>query len=283
MSPRRGLPVRTRRLVHVYRSESQDVAALSGVDLDVEAGELVGLLGPSGAGKSTLLGLVAGLFPPSAGRVLVGDHDVGTLTGSALDRYHASVTSLLLQGAGRNLLRARTPLENVAYAQRAARRLGHPVEHPAELLDGLGLARWSRTPTDRLGPAQRQLTALAAAVAPAPSVLLADEATHRLDADDRDLVLRTLADVSARHGTTTIVVTHDPQVAAALPRTVTIRDGRIGGEGRLGEEYSVVTADHHLPVPPRLHDRLTPGTIVHFVEEDGTVRLVPRPTDEEDG
>ena len=67
-----GLRVSTQRLVHIYRSEGHEVAALSGVDLDVAAGEMVGLLGPSGAGKSTLLSLLAGVFRPSAGKVFVG-------------------------------------------------------------------------------------------------------------------------------------------------------------------------------------------------------------------
>ncbi|MGG5258587.1 ATP-binding cassette domain-containing protein [Phycicoccus avicenniae] len=270
-----AVAVRTRRLVHVYRSEGQDVAALSGVDLDVGAGELVGLLGPSGAGKSTLLGLVAGLFPPTAGRILVGEHDVGALDAPGLDRYHATVAALLLQGAARNLLAGRSVLQNVAFAQRAARRTGHPVDEPAGVLAALGLEAHARTAVERLDPGRRQLAALAAAVAPAPGVLLADEATHRLDAADRDLVLHALAVVAAA-GTTVLVVTHDPRVAAALPRTVTIRDGRVGGEGRRGEELSVVTADHHLPVPPRLHERLAPGTLVDFVEDADGVRLVPR-------
>jgi putative ABC transport system ATP-binding protein len=116
--------------------------------------------------------------------------------------------------------------------------------------------------------------ALAAATAPRPSVLLADEPTDRLHPKDRAVVLRELAAINAEYGTTTVVVTHDPQVAAALPRTVTIRDGRIGGEGRSGEEFAVVTADHYLPVPEALHGRLSPGTLVHFVAAGDRIELV---------
>ena len=101
---RRGLGVRTRGLVHVYRGEGRDVAALAGVDLTVAAGEMVGLLGPSGAGKSTLLALLAGVLRPTAGQVLVGDVDLRAATPRALDDLHARDVALMLQGAGRNLL-----------------------------------------------------------------------------------------------------------------------------------------------------------------------------------
>ena len=83
MSERRGLPVTTRGLVHIYRSEGHDVAALSGVDLSVGEGKMVGLLGPSGAGKSTLLTLFGGLLRPSAGSIRVGTLDLGKLEEAA--------------------------------------------------------------------------------------------------------------------------------------------------------------------------------------------------------
>ena len=92
--------MRTRGLVHVYRGEGRDVAALAGIDLTVRAGEMIGLLGPSGAGKSTLLSLLAGLFRPTAGTVLVGDLDLTKATPGELDALHATDVSLMLQGAG---------------------------------------------------------------------------------------------------------------------------------------------------------------------------------------
>src|SRR4051794_27315686 len=116
-----GLAVRTRGLVHVYRGEGRDVAALAGVDLSVRAGEMIALLGPSGAGKSTLLSLLAGLFRPTAGAVMVGDLDLTGASQRELDALHASEVSLMLQGAKRNLLPFLTPHENIAFAQHAAR------------------------------------------------------------------------------------------------------------------------------------------------------------------
>ena len=124
---RRGLAVSTHGLVHIYRAEGHDVAALAGVDLDVGAGEMVGLLGPSGAGKSTLLTLFGGLMRPSAGRIRIGGHDLGRMDEPALDEYRAADVGMVLQGAGRNLLPYLGPRDNVAFAQTAARAVGRPV------------------------------------------------------------------------------------------------------------------------------------------------------------
>ena len=120
--------IRTLGLVHIYRSEGHDVAALSGVDLSVDAGEVIGLLGPSGSGKSTLLALLGGLFRPSAGKIFVGDHELSALTPAQLDAFQARETSLMLQGARRNFIPYLSVRENVEFAQAQARRLGAQVE-----------------------------------------------------------------------------------------------------------------------------------------------------------
>ena len=112
-----GLPIVTSRLVHIYHSEGHDVAALSGVDLHVAAGEFIGLLDPSGAGKSTLLSLLGGLFRPSAGRIHIGDHELSAVRPGSWTALRAREISLMLQGATRNLLPYFTPRENVEFAQ----------------------------------------------------------------------------------------------------------------------------------------------------------------------
>ena len=117
-----GLPIVTSRLVHIYRSEGHDVAALSGVDLDVAAGEMVGLLGPSGAGKSTLLTLFGGLLRPSAGRIRIGD--ARAVRGGRARARRACApreVSLVLQGAARNLLPYLTPARTSRSPSAAAR------------------------------------------------------------------------------------------------------------------------------------------------------------------
>lgn len=259
-----GMAIRTHGLVHIYHADGHDVAALSGVDLDVRAGELMGLLGPSGSGKSTLMSLLAGLFRPSAGKIFVGEHEVSAASTKELDRLQATRVSLILQGAARNLLPYATPAANVGFAQRTARRSGIDLPPPEAVLEELGIPAVADRPLSRLTPGELQLVAMAVALGTRPGLVLADEPTSQLDHGARDLVLDRLAEINRTHGTTVVLVTHDPHVAAFLPRTVTIRDGRIGGEGRSGEEYAVVTADGFLPLPGHVRDELPPGTLVRF-------------------
>jgi putative ABC transport system ATP-binding protein len=272
-----GLLVSTRGLVHIYRSEGHEVAALSGVALDVAAGEIVGLLGPSGAGKSTLLNLLAGVFKASAGKVFIGPLELSAATPRQLDEMRARDVSLMLQGASRNLLPYYTPHENVRFAQGAARQAGKDLPDPDDVLATVGLAADAHRSLSELTPGHLQLAALAVAMAPRPGLLLADEPTSQLDHPARDLVLERMSAVNRELGTTIVLVTHDPDVAAYLPRTITIRDGRVGAEGLAGEEYAVIGSDGSLQLPPELRDRLPAGTLVRVVAmPDGTVVLDPR-------
>ena len=271
----RAQAITTLGLVHIYRSEGQDVAALSGVDLSVGAGEVVGLLGPSGSGKSTLLSLLGGLFRPSAGKIFVGEHELSALTPSQLDAFQARETSLMLQGAQRNLIPYLTVRENVAFAQVEARRLGAEVVGVDRGLELVGATEFADAKLGRLSQGQLQMAALAVAMAPSPGVLLADEPTSALDRAARERILDTLLRVNEEQGTTVVVVTHDPEVADRLPRTVTIRDGRIGGEGRSGKEYAVVTADGFIPIPVHIRDQLPPGTLLRIEHEEGGYLIVP--------
>lgn len=274
----RGESITTVGLVHIYRSEGHDVAALAGIDLTVLPGEVVGLLGPSGSGKSTLLSLIGGLFRPSAGKVFVGERELSALTSVELDEFHARETSLMVQGARRNLIPYLSARDNVAFAQEAAKRLGAEVPDVGHVLESVGLADRGDLPLAHLSQGQLQLVALAVAMAPAPGVLLADEPTSALDHVARARILDTMMRINRQQGTTIVVVTHDPEVASRLPRTVTIRDGRIGGEGRSGEEYAVVTADGFLPLPAHARADLPPGTLVRLAKTGDLYTLVPRPT-----
>ncbi|HET7477564.1 MAG TPA: ATP-binding cassette domain-containing protein [Dermatophilaceae bacterium] len=267
--------ITTLGLVHIYRSEGHDVAALSGVDLNVDAGEVVGLLGPSGSGKSTLLALLGGLFRPSAGKIFVGEHELSALTPAQLDAFQARQTSLMLQGAHRNLVPYLTVRENLAFAQAEARRLGAEVIGVGRGLDLVGAAAFADARPAHLSQGELQMAALAVAMAPLPGVLLADEPTSALDRVARERILDALLRVNDEHGTTVVVVTHDPEVAARLPRTVTIRDGRIGGEGRSGQEYAVVTADGFIPLPVHVREELPPGTLLRLERVEGRYVIVP--------
>lgn len=270
-----GVRVVTRGLVHIYHADGHDVAALSGIDLVVAAGERLALLGPSGAGKSTLLTLFGGLLRPSAGRILVGDRELSQLSESELDEVRGTEIAMVLQGAARNLLPYLSARGNVAFAQGAARRRGRAVPTVDEVLDLVGFPAASADgPLDHLTPGALQLLAVAVAVSCRPGLLLGDEPTSQLDHGARDVVLGALAQVNRQWGTTVIVVTHDPDVAAAMPRTITIRDGRVGAEGREGEEFAVVSADGSVPLPPHVLAAIPPGSLVRLHEEDGRWVLV---------
>ena len=270
-----GVRVVTRGLVHIYHADGHDVAALSGIDLVVAAGERLALLGPSGAGKSTLLTLFGGLLRPSAGRILVGDRELSQLAESELDEVRGTEIAMVLQGAARNLLPYLSARGNVAFAQGAARRRGRTVPTVDEVLHLVGFpADSADDPLDRLTPGALQLLAVAVAVSCRPGLLLGDEPTSQLDHGARDVVLDALAQVNREWGTTVIVVTHDPDVAAAMPRTITIRDGRVGAEGREGEEFAVVSADGSVPLPPHALAAIPPGSLVRLHEEDGRWVLV---------
>ncbi|TDD58148.1 ATP-binding cassette domain-containing protein [Kribbella antibiotica] len=269
-----GLAISTTGLVHIYRAHGHDVAALSGIGITVRPGELVGLLGPSGAGKSTLLQLCGGLLTPSAGRLQIGEHNLATMTEAELDRMRSGDVGIVLQGAGRNLIPYLSPLDNVRYAQQAAPR-DREVPAPIDVLELVGLREHASVALTALTPGQVQLCAVAVGIATMPGLLLADEPTSQLDHHARDEVLAAIRTINHRTGMTVLLITHDPEVAAALPRTITIRDGRIAAEGRSGEEYAVVATDGSLPLPPHVAELLPAGTLVQVTIEDGQVRLSP--------
>ena len=270
-----GVAVRCTGAVLLYPLLEGDVVALSGVDLEIEAGEMLAVLGPSGTGKSTLLSLLCGLLRPSAGEVRVGEHDVGRMGPRERARLRATEVTLVPQGVQRSLLPYATAAENVLFATGPARRAGRALPwEPLELLQALGLAEVAGVEVRLLSGGERQRVALAAGVATAPRLLCVDEPTSQLDTAARAAVVELLRLVNHQLGATVVVVTHDPAVAAAMPRTVTIRDGRVGAEGRHGEEYAVVGRDGSVQLPPDLLERFPPGSLVRLARLAHGVELV---------
>jgi ABC-type lipoprotein export system ATPase subunit len=239
------------------------VVALRGVDLDVEAGEALALLGPSGSGKSTMLALLSGLLRPSAGRIRIGSNDLPRMSNRQLLRLRATDISLVLQDPARNLLPYATAEQNIGFAQRGARgRKRNPPWSPLELLQQLGMGPLAGQTVSTLSGGEQQRVAIAAGASVRPTLLLVDEPTSQLDSGGRDQVISLLLKVNEELGATVISVTHDPAVAMAMPRTVSIRDGRIGAEGRRGEEYAVVGRDGSVQLPIDVLEWLPPGTLV---------------------
>lgn len=261
-------------VVHIYAADAEEVVALRGADLTIGEGESLSLLGPSGAGKSTLLWLLAGLLRPNAGTVRVLDADVGRMTGRDLARLRATSIGVVLQSPGRNLLPYATAAENVAFAQRSGsvpRRRRRAAAR--ELLDAVGLADAAHRGAGGMSGGEQQRLAVAVALAGRPRLLLADEPTSQLDRANGGRVVELLRWANAEYGSTLVVVTHDAAVSGAFPRTVTIRDGRVGAEGHTGEELIVIGREGGLQLPPDLRDDFPPGTLARAVRTPHGVEL----------
>ncbi len=278
-----GIGVRCLGVVHLYRTfEGHDVVALQGVDLTIEAGERVAFLGPSGSGKSTLLTLLGGIQKPSAGRIFLGDQEISRLGERYLARIRSRRVSTMLQGSTRNLLPYATARQNIAFARLSlTNRERRDAVPDVELLRKVSMADQVDQVVSTMSGGQRQRLALACAVATGPQLLLADEPTSQLSHDDRDHVISLIHDLGDDLGTTIIVVTHQPEVAATFPRTVTMKGGRVGLEGRDGAEYVVIGAEGVVHLPTHLAETWPQGTLVRIEPEDAARLVVSKPAETE--
>jgi putative ABC transport system ATP-binding protein len=270
-----GIGVRCQGVVHLYRTfEGHDVVALQGVDLAIRAGERVAFLGPSGSGKSTLLTLLGGIQKPSAGRIFLGEEEISRISERQLARVRSRRVSTMLQGSTRNLLPYATARQNIAFARLAlsgSERRDAVVD--VDLLRRVGLDGAVDQVVSTMSGGQRQRLALACAISTGPQLLLADEPTSQLSHEDRDAVIELIHELGDDLGTTIIVVTHQPEVAATFPRTVTMKGGRVGAEGRDGAEYVVIGAEGVVHLPTHLAEQWPQGTLVR-IEPEQVDRLV---------
>jgi putative ABC transport system ATP-binding protein len=211
-----------------FEAENAPVRALRGVDLTVERGEFVALMGPSGCGKSTLLNLVAGLDVADDGTISVDGEQVTGSNEDDLARMRRRHIGIVFQFF--NLLEGMTVLENVALPAIIAGRKRRAAETRArDLLDLLGISSKAASAPGDLSGGQRQRLAIARALANQPTLLLADEPTGALDSAGGQEIIELLGRLH-RNGQTIVLVTHDPSVAAAAERILSMRDGRIVGD-----------------------------------------------------
>lgn len=215
-------------LERVTREYPGGVTALDDVSLTVTRGELLAIVGPSGSGKSTLLNIMGTLDLPSRGTVRIGGDDVTRLSDRRLSDLRAARLGFVFQQF--HLAERVTAVENVAtgllYAGIARRRRRSLAE---SALDRVGLAHRLRHFPHQLSGGERQRVAIARAVVNEPDLILADEPTGALDTATGDAILDLLGRLH-RDGATIAVITHDRDIAARLPRRVTVRDGRIVGD-----------------------------------------------------
>jgi putative ABC transport system ATP-binding protein len=209
-------------LTKIYRMGEVEVQALAGVDLELYRGEFVVLLGPSGSGKSTLLNILGGLDAPTAGKVICGESDLVQATDRELTQFRRHMVGFVFQFY--NLIPSLTARENVQIVTEIARD-PMPAEKALELV-GLG-DRMDHFPA-QLSGGQQQRVAIARAIAKQPAVLLCDEPTGALDSTTGIVVLEVLERINRELGTTTVVITHNADIARMADRVIHLSNGRIG-------------------------------------------------------
>ena len=185
-------------LVRIYQADGIEVQALQGLDLLIDAGELVAIVGASGSGKSTLLSVLSGLDVPTAGRVRVGEWDLMAMSGRERVTYRRSMVGFVWQQTARNLVPYLTAAENIAFPQalagvrRTARR-----QRSTDLLEALGIGHCAGRRPGQMSGGEQQRVAIGVALANSPQILFADEPTGELDTASSDEVLDALRALGA--------------------------------------------------------------------------------------
>ena len=216
--------VQVRNLHLTVPSAAGPVNILRGIDLDIAAGEAVGIIGPSGSGKTSLLMVLAGLERATGGSILLAGHTVTGMDEDALARLRRDTIGIVFQAF--HLIPTMTALENVAVPLELA-GARDAMARAAAALDAVGLAHRLTHLPGQLSGGEQQRVALARAFAPRPRLLLADEPTGNLDQATGDTVMDLLFRLRAETGTTLLLITHDSHLAARCTRRVHLADGRV--------------------------------------------------------
>ncbi|NRR22439.1 ABC transporter ATP-binding protein [Brevibacillus sp. MS2.2] len=215
-------------LVKIYKANDLEVVALQGLDLRVEAGELMGIIGNSGSGKSTLLNMLGGLDRPSAGKLSVAGADLFRLTTSELVLYRLQTVGFVWQNNARNLIPYLSALQNVEMPMLLRGKRKRERAH--ELLELVGLGHRKKNKLSELSGGEQQRVAIAIALANEPKLLLADEPTGSVDTRTAAIILDLFQELNRSFGLTVVIVTHDLELARKVDRVVAIRDGKTSSE-----------------------------------------------------
>jgi ABC-type lipoprotein export system ATPase subunit len=276
-------------LVKIYKVADLEVVALQGLDLLVEAGELIAIVGASGSGKSTLQNILGGLDTPTAGAARVAGFDLASLTARERTIYRREVVGFVWQQTARNLVPYLGAAENVELPLILGGMGGRDRRDVAgDLLELVGLSERAAHRPHQLSGGEQQRVAIAIALANRPQVLLADEPTGELDTESAEELFGVLRGINEALGVTVIVLTHDPLVSTQVNRTIAIRDGRTStetvrraelaadGEHRvIAEEFALLDRAGRLQLPREYVDALELERRVRLALETDHVGVWP--------
>src|SRR3954469_25117330 len=213
------------KLEKVYRVGRVDVPALRGVSLEVQEGEFLAIMGPSGCGKSTMLHLLGGLLTPTSGRIIIDDEDLTAASDAKRTDIRRRKIGFVFQRF--NLFPTLTAEGNLRLAESIHSKGKDDPERRREVLRLLRLeAKMHHKPLELSG-GEQQRVALARAVVNNPAIILADEPTGNLDSENSEIVLKMFRELNSRFNQTIVMITHNPEAAAACQRVIQMRDGHI--------------------------------------------------------
>jgi len=213
------------KLEKIYRVGKVDVPALRGVSLAVQEGELIAIMGPSGCGKSTMLHLLGGLLTPTNGRIVIDGEDLTAATDAKRTGIRRRKIGFVFQRF--NLFPTLTAEGNLRLAERIHGNGTGDPERRREILRMLRLDDKLHHKPLELSGGEQQRVALARAVVNRPALVLADEPTGNLDSENSEIVLKMFRELNDRFNQTIVMITHNPEAAAACQRIIQMRDGHI--------------------------------------------------------
>lgn len=220
-----SLVIQATNLIKTYQMGEMEVHALRGLSMQVRHGEVVAIMGPSGSGKSTLMNIIGCLDHPTSGEYILDGEHVSELRDDQLAGIRNRKVGFVFQSF--NLLPRATALANVELPIRySGLRIGRK-EIARLALDSVGLGDRIHHRPNELSGGQQQRVAIARALVNNPAIILADEPTGNLDSRSGEEIMNVLLSLNKTNGTTLLIVTHDPDVAALAQRIVHIRDGKV--------------------------------------------------------